>query len=105
MKKQDLKIAKKLKKKLKSKVKLIDFRVFGSRVSETNDVFSDLDVYIQIETIDEDIRRKIFDTAWEVGYENNLVISTLIVTKDEVTNSPLRSSPIIKNIYQYGITI
>lgn len=105
MKKQDLKIAKEFKKKLKSKVRLIDIKIFGSRACETNDEFSDLDVFIQVESIDNEVRKKIFDTAWEVGYENNLVISTLVVTKDEITNSPLRSSPVIKNIFQYGITI
>lgn len=105
MKERDYAIAKKLKVRLTRAVNLTDFKVYGSRVSETNDEFSDMDVYIQVESIDRDIKSKIYDIAWEIGFENNIVISVLVFTKEEVTNSPVRSSPIIKNIYQSGVTI
>ncbi|MFH0976899.1 MAG: nucleotidyltransferase domain-containing protein [Spirochaetota bacterium] len=105
MKKQDFLIADKLKKELSSNINLLDLRVFGSRAIETNDEYSDMDVYIQVETVTKEIKEKISDIAWKIGYDNNIVISTLIYTREEVVNSPIRSSPIIKNIYQYGIVI
>ena len=105
MKLKDKKIAQDLKKRLSQEVDLIDLKIYGSRVPETNDEYSDLDVYVRVNTINKNIKQKIFDIAWELGFNNNIFISTLIFSDDEIKNTPLRSSPILKNIYKYGITI
>ena len=105
MNKKDYIIAEKLKASLASEIDLIDLKVFGSRAVETNDKFSDLDVYIQVREINKQIKEKIYDIVWQIGYENDIFISALIFTTDEITNSPMRASPIIKNIHEHGITI
>ena len=80
-------------------------RVFGSRSRGNAEEYSDLDVFFEIETLDNTTKSIIRDITWEVGIENLMVISPLIFSKDELTNSPLKSSPIVKNIMNEGIQI
>ncbi len=81
MRPKDYVIAKELKGRLTNVVPLIDFRVFGSRARGDSDI------------------------TWEVGFENFVVISILIFTRDEIESSPLRSSPIVRNIMEEGVTV
>ena len=105
MKPKDYEIAKKLKERLSEVVQLIDFRVFGSRARGDEDEYSDMDIFLEVESLNKELKEKISDIVWEVGFENFIVISSLIFTKDEIENSPLRSSPIVRNIIEEGIVV
>jgi len=102
---RDMKIAEELKKRLSEAVHLIDFKVFGSRARGDSEEYSDMDVFLEVESIDKELKEKISDIIWEVGFNNYLIISFLIFTREEVENSPLRSSPILKNINSEGVRI
>ncbi len=102
---RDLKIAEELKTRLSEAVNLIDFKVFGSRARGDSEEYSDMDVFLEVESISKDLKEKISDIIWEVGFNNYLIISFLIFTREEVENSPLRASPILKNINSEGIRI
>lgn len=102
---KDYEIAKELKKRLSEVVNLIDFKVFGSRARGEADEYSDMDVFIEVESLDKKIKEKISDITWEIGFENLIVISPLIFTRDEIENSPLRASPIVKNIAEEGVAV
>jgi predicted nucleotidyltransferase len=86
-------------------VELIDFRVYGSRARGDDEEFSDLDVFIEVASLDQKTKDLISDIAWEVGLENLIVISPLVFTLDEVEKSPLRVSPILVNINEEGIRV
>jgi uncharacterized protein len=101
----DKKIAEELKKRLSEIIPLIDFKIFGSRARGDSEEYSDMDVFLEVESINKDLKEIISDIIWEVGFSNHLVISSLIFTRDEVENSPLRVSPILKNINTEGIRI
>ena len=105
MKLNDREIAKELKERLLKIVNLLDFRVFGSRARGDADEYSDMDVFIEVESINKELNEKIFDITWEVGFKHFIVISTLIFTRNELENSPLRSSSIVKNINREGIAV
>jgi predicted nucleotidyltransferase len=105
MNERDYRIAKELKDKLSQVVHLIDFRVFGSRARGEADEYSDLDVFIEVESLNKELENKIYDITWEVGFENYIFISPLIFTRYEIENSPLRISPIVKNIIEEGIKV
>ena len=105
MRQRDFEIAKKLKEKLSKGVSLIDFRVFGSRVRGDEDEYSDMDVFIEVESLNKEVKEKILDIVWEIGFENFMVISPLIFTRDEIENSPLKASPIVKNIVEEGVIV
>lgn len=101
----DARVAREVKKRLSEIVRLVDFKVFGSRARGDADEYSDMDVFLEVESIDKSLKERISDIAWEVGFENDLVISTLIFTRDEIENSPLRASPIVYNIAEEGVTV
>ncbi|HIJ94724.1 MAG TPA: nucleotidyltransferase domain-containing protein [Desulfuromonadales bacterium] len=70
---RDLMVARKLKDRLSSVVTLVDFKVFGSRARGDADEYSDLDVFIEVEAIDKELKDKITDIAWEVGFYKNCI--------------------------------
>lgn len=98
-------IAKKLKEKLSGIVHIVDFRVFGSRARGDEDRYSDMDVFLEVVALNKNIKEKILNITWETGFKNLMVISPIIFTKEEIENSPLRSSPLVKNITKEGIRI
>lgn len=105
MKTKDYGIAKELKEKLSRIAHLIDFRVFGSRARGDESEYSDMDVFIEVERLDKHLKEKIRDIVWETGFENSLYISPLIFTRNEIENSPLKISPIVKNINKEGVKV
>lgn len=105
MKQKDFEIAKKLKEKLSEVVPLIDFKVFGSRARGDYDEYSDMDVFIEVENLDKSLKKTIRNIIWETGFENSIYISPLIFTRYELEESPLRASPIVKNINEEGVKV
>lgn len=103
--KQDLQIARELKERLSRLAPLVDFRVFGSRARGDADRYSDMDVFIEFESVDTALEMRVSDAAWEVGFQRGLVISPLLFSRHEVEKSPLRASPILKAITEEGIRI
>lgn len=103
---RDLQVARKLKERLSSVVTLVDFKVFGSRARGDADEYSDLDVFIEVESIDKELKEKISDIAWEVGFYNDCMhISPLVFTRYEIEESPLRISSIVQVIAEEGVRI
>ncbi len=105
MNQKDIDIAKQLKKRLSEVVQLVDLSVFGSRARGDADEYSDMDVFVEVESLDKGTREKVLDIAWEVGFENFLVIAPLIFSRNELENTALRSSPIVKVIAREGIRV
>jgi predicted nucleotidyltransferase len=105
MKDKDRGVALELKNRLAGLVQLVDFCVFGSRARGDAMDDSDMDVFIEVENLDKGLKERVQDAAWEVGFENFMVISPLIFTRDELENSPLRSSPIVRVIKEEGSQI
>jgi hypothetical protein len=64
-----------------------------------------MDVFVEVECLDKSLKEQIIDIAWEVGFENFIVISPLIFNRDEIENSALRSSPIVKVITKEGVPV
>lgn len=105
MRSEDVRIARELKSRLSSLVELLDFKVFGSRARGDADEYSDMDVFFEVESLDSELKEKISNIVWEVGFDNYTVISPLIFTRDELENSPLRSSPIVEAIAEEGVAV
>lgn len=102
---RDYKIACELKRRLAEAVEMIDFKVYGSKARCDDEEFSELDVFIEVATLDRKTRDLISEIAWEIGLANLIVISPLVFSVDETENSPLRASPILLNIKEEGIRV
>jgi len=101
----DLMTARKLKKRVSKLTPLLDFRLFGSRARGDADEFSDMDIFMEFETVDKSLKNMVKNAAWEMTLETGIVVTTLLFSRDEIENSPLRSSPIIRVIMEEGVPV
>jgi uncharacterized protein len=101
----DIQTARELKKRISKLTPLIDFRLFGSRARGDADDYSDMDIFMEFETVDKDLRKKVKNAAWEMTLESGIVVTTLLFSRHEIENSPLRSSPIVRVIMEEGVPV
>jgi predicted nucleotidyltransferase len=100
-----LNIAREFKKRLGDQMPLIDMRLFGSCARGDNSRYSDLDIFVEIETLTRQAKEKIREIAWQLGLDSEVVISPLIFSRFELEETALRSSPIVKAIKHEGVRI
>lgn len=79
--------------------------LFGSRARGDATLESDYDVLVVVERLDRYIRTTVSRCAWEAGFDACLLIVPVVVTKDEIENSPFRSSLLMQAIRDEGVTI
>jgi predicted nucleotidyltransferase len=79
--------------------------LFGSRARGDYEPDSDHDVLVIVAKLDHTIRQTISDCAWEAGFEDCLVITPVVVTRDEIEYSPFRSSLLMQAVQEDGIPI
>jgi predicted nucleotidyltransferase len=79
--------------------------LFGSRARGDCAPDADYDVLVVVTQLDTTIRKTISDCAWEAGFEECLVIVPVVLTKDEMEHSPLRSSLLMQAVREEGISI
>ncbi len=101
----DREIAGLLRQRLAQGAKIEDFRVFGSRVRGEATPESDLDVYIVVTDLTPVLRRWIDEIAWEVGFDNDRVSSTLVTTRRGLEQGPFGAQPVVQTIEREGIPI
>lgn len=86
-------------------VPILQFCAFGSRARGDATAGSDLDIFLVVDHMNPDLREKISELAWEVGFENDLVLSTFVVTAEQLEHGPVGVSPIIRQIEKEGIRL
>jgi uncharacterized protein len=105
MTENDLQTARELKNRVSKFTPLIDFRLFGSRARGDADDYSDMDIFMEFETVDSELRNRVKSVAWEMTLERGIVVTTLLFSRQEIEDSPLRSSPIIRVIKEEGVPV
>lgn len=102
---KDIEISKKVKQSIGEKILLYEVRLFGSRARGEASADSDLDLYLETGPISREQRRLISDLVWEIGFENDIVISPLVIPQSEARNGAFSVSMLCKAIKTEGISI
>ncbi len=104
MSKEDRKILKKFKARIHERFSDARVWAFGSRARGEATWESDFDMLIVLSEVDQKIDRWIRDIAWEVGFENDRVITTVLLDKVQFEHGPMSESTIVDNVLREGIS-
>jgi predicted nucleotidyltransferase len=77
--------------------------IFGSRARGDSAWDSDFDICVVLKTTDEETDEFVRNVAWEVGFENERVITSVILSEDGFENGPMSESTLVENILREGI--
>jgi len=99
----DRRIVREFQRRLVDIVPILDLRVFGSRAGGDAVPDSDLDVFIELEACSPELRKRISEIAWEVGFEMDRIISTVVTTRHELEHGAMGANPLVLNIEQEGV--
>jgi predicted nucleotidyltransferase len=99
----DRRIVREFQRRLAAIVPVVDLRVFGSRARGDAAPDSDLDVFIELEESTPDLRRRISEIAWEVGFDMDRVISTVVTTSAELEEGAMGANPLVLNVEREGV--
>lgn len=73
----------------------------GERLVGAND--SDLDVLVVTETLTPQIRRFVSDCAFEAGFDEGVLVSPVVFSREEWENEPYSASPLAQTIRSEGV--
>jgi predicted nucleotidyltransferase len=103
--KSDIFIVEQLKAKLQEITPMESLVVYGSCARGDSSLDSDLDIYIEVPRISPELRRDISEIAWEIGFKNSIIISTFVVTLEDINEGPIGAHPLVIAVKSEGIPV
>jgi predicted nucleotidyltransferase len=104
MSKEDRKILDEFTSRVRERFSDAQVWAFGSRARGEATWESDFDLLIVLNEIDQKIGRWIRDIAWEVGFENGRIITTVLLDREQFERGPMSESTLVDNVLREGIS-
>lgn len=82
-----------------------DIRLFGSRARQSGNEESDVDLLVLLDDYSEEKKVKIWDAAYSIFSETEILLSPMVLSKEFYENLKKRERLIAKEIESDGITI
>ncbi|MBN2464976.1 nucleotidyltransferase domain-containing protein [candidate division WOR-3 bacterium] len=96
----------KLKARIAERLVLVRLVLFGSRARGDNEPDSDVDVLVVLEgPVSRESEEYVRFCAWELGYENGLVVFPLVVARTEWEEGPSSASTLAMAVEAEGIEV
>ncbi len=106
MNSRELKVLSRLKDSLASTLALHDLILFGSRARGDATADSDVDVLVVLNgPVTREDREKVWECAWEIGFDAGMVIAPVVVSYESWTNGPEHESLLAIAIREEGIAV
>ena len=99
----DREIAREFQRRLAAVVPVLDLRVFGSRARGDASPDSDPDLFIELEACSPELCQRISEITWEVGFEMDRVVSTLVTTRAELVHGAMGANPLVLDVEREGV--
>lgn len=77
---------------------------FGSRVRGDATPESDMDICVVVDRLDRSVRALIRQVAWEIGFANDVVITTVKYSRDAFEHGPPSVSPLVRTVLKEGVS-
>jgi len=79
--------------------------LFGSRARGDATLYSDMDVLVVVDELDEEIQSYISNSAWQAGFDHGIVVVPVVFTREEWEDGPERSSLLAETVRHEGIPL
>jgi predicted nucleotidyltransferase len=76
---------------------------FGSRARDDAEPDSDMDICIVVEDYSDEADDQISHVAWEVGFEHDVLITTVVYSAGQFERGPLSFSPLVRAVRREGV--
>ena len=100
---QDRRILDKFSREIRKRFPSAKIWAFGSRSRGTADWDSDFDVCVVLDYVDRETDSWVRGVAWEVGFENERLITMIVLDSEEFETGPMSESTLVGNILQDGV--
>jgi len=84
---------------------LVEMRLFGSKIKENSDRYSDIDILIVSETIDNNIKDAIFDITVDVNLNYDVLIAPVIYDNKRYSDPMFKQTHFFHEACRKGIPL
>ncbi len=106
MKERDYKLVEQFKQKLlENDIPVRELIVFGSRARGEANPDSDLDVLVLVDWTSPESESLVSHCAWEVGFEADIIIQSVVLTYQQAREGPEKSSLLMLAVEKEGVSV